>query len=159
MTEEISVVYYSRTGNTKKVAGLIASELGCDTFRIHDKKDRSGFLGYLKGGWDAWRENRTEITLKEEIDLSEDRLLCLGTPVWASNPTPAVRTFLAERKERLEKVAFFCTLGGTGDEKTFQELGNISGKTPLTTLAVREKEIESGTYKERVKAFAERLLE
>ncbi len=156
MVSEGLVVYYSRTGNTKKVGELMASKLDYGSRRIIDKKDRSGISGYLKGGWDAWREHLTDIDLgKKEEDLSKYELVVIGTPVWAGKPAPAVSTYLSKRKDKIDKIAFFCTLGGSGYESTFQCLKNISGKEPVTTLAVREKEIEDGSYKKAVKNFVE----
>ncbi|MEF8873690.1 MAG: hypothetical protein V5A88_03345 [Candidatus Thermoplasmatota archaeon] len=156
MSGEGLVVYYSRTGNTEKVGESMASKLDYGARKIIDKKDRSGISGYMKGGWDAWRENLTEIDLRrKEEDLSNYELIVIGTPVWAGKPTPAVRTYLSEKKEEIEEIAFFCTMGGSGYERTFQHLEEISGKEPVSTLAVREKEIEDGTYERAVKNFVE----
>jgi len=44
------VAYYSRTGNTKKVAVEIAKNLKADIDEIIDKKDRSGMIGWIIGG-------------------------------------------------------------------------------------------------------------
>ena len=40
------VVYYSRTGVTKKVAEAISRKLGSDVEEIIDQRDRSGPKGY-----------------------------------------------------------------------------------------------------------------
>ncbi|MDY6965570.1 MAG: hypothetical protein SVM80_06305 [Halobacteriota archaeon] len=37
------LVYYSRTGTTKKVADAISDIINCDIEEIVDTKDRSGF--------------------------------------------------------------------------------------------------------------------
>ena len=55
------VVYYSRTGNTKHVAEMIAGALKADLEELVDKRGREGFLGYLRSGRDAIRDKTTEL--------------------------------------------------------------------------------------------------
>ncbi len=151
------VVYYSRTGNTKRVAESIADTLQFETREIIDKKDRSGFLGYMRGGWDAWREKRTQIERKDKRDLSSYDIIVIGTPVWAAKPAPAINTYLAEKREKIKDVAFFCTCGGSGYKSTFSHLKKIGGMEPESTLMVKENEIEAGEHKDKVKKFAKGL--
>ncbi len=138
MNKKILVVFYSRTGNTKKLAEKIARKLDADIEEIIDKKSRKGILGYVFGGRDAFRKSTTEIIFKK--DPEKYRLVVIGTPVWAGTVVPAVRTYLIENKSKLKKVAFFCTFGG-GAGKTFKEMGEISGK-PLATLGLKDKNSE-----------------
>ena len=44
------VVYYSRTGNTRKVAEELADTLKCDIEQIIDTQKRSDVLGFLRSG-------------------------------------------------------------------------------------------------------------
>jgi hypothetical protein len=60
------VVYYSRTGNTEKVALELANELNADIERIIDTKDRSGAIGYLVAG--------KETTQKVPAQIEKPRL-------------------------------------------------------------------------------------
>lgn len=55
------VVYYSRTGTTKRIGEEIAEALGADSVEIFDQKSREGMIGWLKAGWDARRRKVTEI--------------------------------------------------------------------------------------------------
>ena len=57
------VIFYSRTGNTKKVAENIANDLNCDIEEIFDTKNRAGSIGWLSAGKDANTKKLT--TLKE----------------------------------------------------------------------------------------------
>lgn len=70
--------------------------------------------------------------LKEyKIDPANYDLVALGTPVWAFNFTPPIRTFLKENKISGKKIILFCTHGGaTG--KTFANLSkSLSGNEIL----------------------------
>lgn len=150
------VVYYSRTGNTKKIGEIIADLLDFETKEIIDKKDRSGLFGYMKSGWDAWREKRTEIEGKEERDLSDYDLIVIGTPVWAAKPAPAINTYLEDKKGEIKRTAFFCTYKSSGHESTFKKLKNISDLEPADTLAITEDEIKNEDYERDIKKFVER---
>ncbi|MBE3088681.1 MAG: flavodoxin family protein, partial [Actinobacteria bacterium] len=46
-SRNILVVYYSRTGTTRKVAEYITKQLGADMEEIIDMKKRSGIWGFL----------------------------------------------------------------------------------------------------------------
>jgi len=61
----ILILFYSRTGTTKKVANLISENLNCDNEEIFDTKNRKGFFGYIKSAKDAMRKN---LTILEKID-------------------------------------------------------------------------------------------
>jgi len=45
------VVYFTRTGNSKRVAEKIANKLSCETIQITDNINWKGILGFLKGGY------------------------------------------------------------------------------------------------------------
>jgi flavodoxin len=104
------VVYYTRTGNTKFVAETLAATIGSDTEEVVDLKKRSGSLGFLLGGKDATQGKETQIG---EIKRSpkDYELVFLGTPVWASAPTPAIRTYIKHNDLTGKKVALFFTCG------------------------------------------------
>ncbi|MBS3816310.1 MAG: flavodoxin [Candidatus Thermoplasmatota archaeon] len=150
------VVYYSRTGNTEDVGEQIARRLDCETLKVSDKKERSGVTGYLKGGWDAWRGKKTEIEMMEE-DISDRDLIIVGTPVWAGNPSPAVRTYLSRKKSDIDDIAFYCTCGGSGYEGTFEAMEKITGKEPLATVVVKEKRVKEGNYEGKIGKFLEKI--
>jgi len=59
--KNILIVYYSRSGFTKQLVQELAVHLHADLEEIIDKKDRSGAIGYLFSGRDAWQEKTTEI--------------------------------------------------------------------------------------------------
>ncbi len=145
------IAYYSRTGNTEKVARDLSKMMGAHIERIVDRKDRTGIFGFLGAGWAAFRKKETRIEEPKKSPTEYD-LLIIGTPVWAGYPTPAVRTYINRKREEIEEVAFFCTCSSSGSEKTFQELKRISGTQPSGTLALREKEIGGKGYRKRLKS-------
>lgn len=152
------VVYYSRTGNTKKAGEEIARELGCDVEEIVDTVNRAGPIGYIMAGKQASGKELTKIKPITK-DLSQYDLVIIGTPVWAATMSSAVRTFIVENKDKLKGVAFFITLGGTGEASALQGMEEACGKRPVATLTILARNINSGAYMDALKKFVGRLKE
>jgi flavodoxin len=104
------IAYYSRTGNAKFVAETIAATIGADVEEVVDLKKRSGTLGFLSGGKDATQGKETQIG-ETKRSPKDYELIILGTPVWASALTPAIRTYINHNDLSGKKVALFFTCG------------------------------------------------
>lgn len=154
MEPKILIVYFSRSGNTESVAALIASKLNADSEKLSEQgTDWSGVWGWIKAGRAAWKEESTSIEKLKKEPKDYD-LVVIGTPVWAWNLTPAVRSFLTVYKDDLKKVAFFATEGGSGHEKAFKNMETLAGKAPVATAFVLEKECKDpAKADEKAKAF------
>mgnify|MGYP001024860621 CR=1 FL=1 len=100
------VIYYTRTGNTRFIAETVAAELGADIEEVIDLKNRQGRLAFLPAGRDAMRGKETEIAQTKRTPTDYD-LIIIGQPVWAGNPTPAIRTYLNKNDLSGKKVAVF----------------------------------------------------
>ncbi len=113
------VVYYSRTNNTKEVSKIIAEEKNAQILEVKDKKSRNGAVGFLMGGFDAIRGNKTSITY-DKVNLAEYDNIYIGTPVWASKPTPAILQFIEDNDFTNKNVYTFATMGGSGGSSTIK---------------------------------------
>jgi flavodoxin len=149
------VVYYSRTGNTEKVANEIAQALGADTETIIDKKSRKGPIGWLSAGKDSTRKIPADIE-EPKKEPSAYELVVIGTPVWAWTVSAPVLAYLNKFTGKLPEVAFFLTYDGNM-EKTFEDMTAAAGKTPKATLAVHHKELKRGAHAGQVKEFVAKL--
>ncbi|MEW6075576.1 MAG: NAD(P)H-dependent oxidoreductase [Candidatus Omnitrophota bacterium] len=113
------IIYYSFSGNTQKVASLLHTYLQdkgqSELIRLKDLKEPQGFFTQARK---ALVHAKAEIA-ETKLNLTEYDLICLGTPVWAFGPAPAVNTYLArcfglEGKE----VMLFSTYGsGSGNTR------------------------------------------
>lgn len=146
------VVYYSRTGNTRKIAEELADALGCDVEEIIDTKKRSGIFGWLRSGRDASNKNLT--VLKDTInDPSQYDLLIIGTPIWGGHVSTPVRTYIHQNQGNFNSVAFFCTASGDKFDGAFNDMKELCGAAPVETLGVSDKEIKKGSYKTKIQDF------
>ena len=147
------IVYYSRTGNTRTIAGELVAALEADVDQIDDRRDRSGVLGYLRCAREALKKRTIEL-VPPAYDPSSYDVVVLGTPVWAGNISSPLRSYVAAHKTQLDQVAFFCTQGGSGADKVFRDLAQLCGRSPIATVAVNEREIEKRAYAQRLGSFA-----
>ena len=110
------IVYYSYSGNTEKVAKILVDFLKdkdfmVDTLRLKPKNERgSFFLQCLE----ALRGKRAVLSGDLNFDLAGYDLVCIGSPVWAFSPTPAVNTYLDKLLNAAGKDAIVFTTYGSG---------------------------------------------
>jgi flavodoxin len=150
------VVFYSRSGTTKKAAEAISRALECNIEEIVDTKSRKGLFGWLRSGRDAMRKKLTVIQ-PTKLNLAEVDIVIIGTPNWGNLLAPAIRTYIEQNKASFKKVAFFCTAGGSSFEKPFKELELICGKSPQNVLGLRQEEVKKGEITEKINQFIAKL--
>lgn len=89
----VAIVYYTRTGNTHVVAEELARRVAADLFPIQDTRSRRGVLGYLRSIFEALRHREVAI-IAPDVALARYRTVVIATPVWASNISSPVGTWL-----------------------------------------------------------------
>jgi flavodoxin len=150
------VVYYSRSGNTKKAAEIIAQHLRADQEELIDLTNRNGFWGWLFAGRDAWRKRMTKIG-PTKMNPSAYDLVILGTPMWAASITPAIRTYISQNQSKIKKVAFFITKGGVPGKNALNDLQTICGQKPVAIVELAEKELKTGEGFRLIEKFCRAL--
>ncbi|MEW5825704.1 MAG: flavodoxin [Candidatus Bipolaricaulota bacterium] len=153
------VVYYSKSGTTRRVAEEIARALGADLEEIVEVgTQRSGLVGYLRAGRDAMRERASQIRPATKRPADYD-VVFVGSPVWGWNLAPAVRSYLAAANLEGKPVALFCTMASSGDRRTFSAMRSLArGSESLGELAVAASELKSpDTLAQRVAVWAREM--
>lgn len=150
------VVYFSRTGTTRKVAEAIARSVGADIEAIHEQKDRLGLRGYLRSAFDATLGRWVPIDAIGRDPTRYD-LVIVGTPVWGWSLSAPVRAFLSNQARRLPRVAFFVTEGGGGDRRVFGQMAEVVGAEPVATLALVQRDVERGAATRAIESFVASL--
>jgi menaquinone-dependent protoporphyrinogen IX oxidase len=150
------VVYYSRTGVTKKVAQVLSGMLCCDLEGVVDLKNRDGIKGYVIAGKDAVAKRLTEIQVPLKEPAQYD-LVIIGTPVWAFTMASAVRSYITRYKSQMKKIAFFCTQGSAGSKATFKDMQELIGKAPEAVLELTTAEVSKDAYGAKLKEFLQKF--
>jgi len=142
-----AVIYYSYSGNTRKVAKTLVEYLSQKGEAKEIELvalDESG--NFFKQCLRARKYVRARIENKD-FDLSSYDLVCLGTPVWAFGPAPAVNTYLDNCRGTSGKQAvIFTTYGsGLGNEHCLnymQAALKEKGVTELKRFSIQDRKIE-----------------
>lgn len=110
------VVFYSFTGNTRLVAQTIAEVLKADLVEIEETKPRGkGAMTYMTGGYGAITNKASEIK-PVDIDFKQYDTIFIGSPTWASRPTPAINAFLLASNFEQHDIVPFFTGGGNNNK-------------------------------------------
>lgn len=153
---KIVIVYYSRSGQTRKIAELIGSKLNAEIEEIHDHKSRKGIFGFITSGNEAYLRKMPAIDPPKK-DPAQYDMVIIGTPIWAGNPSTPVRAFLKENQEKLKQVAFFCTSMGSNPKPAFEEMRKIIGQEPIEQMNVTTRDFRNQFYPEMVDEFVQRI--
>ncbi|MBE6493981.1 MAG: flavodoxin [Methanosphaera stadtmanae] len=144
------VIYYSRSGNTKKIARIIKKEVNADIIEIKDKTRRVGTLGFLKGIMDSIRNQDTKIE-PSFIDVSKYDLIYIGSPVWASKPAPAIIQLLHNTDFTGKKVITFDSMMASGGEATINFMNEIvesqGGRVIKSFSIMNNQDLKESTMK------------
>jgi flavodoxin len=125
-----AIIYYSYSGNTKRVAEVLGEYLRqkgeVDLLELVAPKESRSFFGQVRR---AFAKAKTALG-PVNFDLSGYNLICMGTPVWAFAPAPAINTYL-EKCAGVEgkEVILFATYGsGLGRERCLDYMQGILSK-------------------------------
>ena len=119
------VVYFSYTGNTRKIAQKVKEELHCDILELKPVKPYSTDYQTVVD-----EEQNNESTKKTpeiqdiNIDLNNYDEIIIGTPVWWYTIAPVVRTFLKQNDLTKKTIIPFATNAGWLG-RTFKEIENL----------------------------------
>ncbi|WP_090692401.1 flavodoxin [Paraburkholderia phenazinium] len=153
----ILVVYFSRSGTTRRLAKSLAERLNADIEEICDYRNRSGPGGYLRSLIQAIRQRPAEI-VPHELDVASYDLVIIGTPVWAGSVSTPVRAYLAENSPYFRHVAFFCCLGGRGSESAFSQMRALAAMPPLAELKVSAGDLKRGEENRLIHGFVDKVM-
>ena len=146
------VVFYSRTGTTKKVAETIADILKCDIEEILDTKKRTGVLGYIRSVLDAVRKKLTVIKEVQKVSASYG-ILIIGTPIWMNTMSTPIRTYITQYKDGFNKVAFFAQAVLGTAHNTIKEMEGLCEKKPIGVLGLKKEEVTKAEYLRKTKGI------
>ena len=145
----VLVVYYSRTGATRKVAEELAAITGWDLEPVIDTRSRGGVIGYLRSAADSLFRRPTKLIPPRHNPANYD-LVVVGSPVWNGSVSTPIRTWLEERRGDLPALAFFATEGSRGAPRAFHQMAALAGGMPIATLELSSMELRHGSLAPRI---------
>jgi|GEM_PF-2915306 len=99
------IVYYSKSGNTKRLAEALANANGMEVFSLAAQKPEGMLRGAAKSFF------RRSSAVKEMPCLAGAERIILCTPVWAGTFPPVMRGFLQKAVWEDKAVTLLLTCG------------------------------------------------
>lgn len=150
----VLIVYFTRTGNSKKIAEQISIKLNCEVDEIIDQKKWKGIRGFLKGGLNSICEKTTKISyVKNPKDYD---ILIIVSPVWATKVPPAIRTYIVENINSMKKYALIINNNGGNIKKAFNNFKKILSK-PITEYGTCSKDIDTDACQKCFEEFSDAI--
>jgi len=143
------VVFYSLTNKTKLVSQTIAEALQAGLVEINEVKPRRrGFMTYLTGGFAAITNKGSKIS-PIDVNLRQYDTVFIGSPIWASRPTPAVNSFIYANNFEDQSIVPFFTMGGNNSDKALENItakiersqGKVIGSFAIKSYGLTDEEI------------------
>lgn len=141
-----AVIYFSKTGNTAKIAKHIAKELDAPIEGIV-RLGGGGVLGFFREIAQSLSGKQPNI-LPLSLDISAYDRIIIGTPVWAGNVSSPVTSFLAQYGGGIQSAAAFITHGDAKNPypDVFEQLQTMLGKKLCATFSVSSQTVKSDAY-------------
>jgi len=152
--DSILVVFYSNTGNSRRLAQLLSTQKGWPTGEVVEQHPRSSML---RSVLDSLLRRRPAVQYKGP-DPTGFRTVVLVAPIWMYRLASPMRTFVHDWRKQLDRVAVLVTMGRRGGSNAAAEIGNILGHDPVLSEVVTARAIEDGSCAEAVNAFGDALV-
>ena len=153
------VIYYSNTGNTQKVAKMLADRLGADLAEVTCAAYLRWY-GSLAMAWDSVTRHTPKVDVLVPVGAEYD-LVVAGGPVWAAHAAPPIMALAKQGFWKRARPAFFVTCSGTSPkyppEPAIEEMKSMTSLEVVSTLVVREADFQSGQAAVLVDEFAKSL--
>ncbi|NNE54110.1 MAG: hypothetical protein HKN30_17110 [Sulfitobacter sp.] len=104
------IVFFTRTGHTKRVAKRLAQALSADLIPMRAPQYEKGFRGYMRAAIDSLR-HINEHTPQDFESLTDYDRIVLCAPVWTSFPAVPLRGLLHGNVALPSSVSLFLTSG------------------------------------------------
>lgn len=158
---KILIVYYSFDGSCKFVAEEINKNVNAEILELEPKEEfqAKSFWKYVLGGKQVLTNKKPKLkNIEKEINSYD--FIFLGTPVWAWNYAPPLKTFFSEYAIKNKKVALFCCSGGE-KSKTLENMkkelheSEVIGEIEFIKPLKEKKD----NVKEKIGSWVDNILE
>lgn len=109
------VLFYSRSGNTRRISQIIAAQTGADLLEIKTASEYpSEYDAVVSQGRKEIQEKYRPPLCPISMNWEQYEVVFLGTPNWFGTMVPPMTSFLWEWMPTDKVIIPFCTHGGGG---------------------------------------------
>lgn len=96
------IIYYSRSGETEKIAEYIAKKLNCESVRLKTAEKYNGVFGYIKACFACIPGKKFNLLpLNTNSGIEEYERIFICAPVWVEGVCPVVKQFAVDYKNKI----------------------------------------------------------
>lgn len=118
--EKILIAYFTRSGNTEKLADMIADKTGGTKFRIETETAYpQDYDAVLEQASEEKEQNARPLLKTRVEDMSDYATVFLGYPIWFGDTPMAIHTFLESYDFNGKKIIPFCTSGSSSPQTSY----------------------------------------
>ena len=121
------ISYFSASGETRKVAQLIATTIQGDLFEIEPLTPYTDadldWTNKMSRTSQEMNDKSFRPPIKNKVEKMEDYdTVIIGYPIWWFTAPTIINTFIEENPLENKKIYLFCTSGGSSIDKSVKEL-------------------------------------
>lgn len=121
--EKILIAYFTRSGNTEKLADMIADKTGGTKFRIETETAYPQDYSEVLEQASEEREQNARPLLKGRVEnMSDYGTVFLGYPIWFGDTPMAIHSFLESYDFTGKKIIPFCTSGSSSPQTSYESV-------------------------------------
>ncbi len=150
---KVAIIFYSFTGNTRKVASVIKDFLIKQNVEVKflELKPKLESKRFVQQAAQSLFAKKVKLVGENIPDISDSDHIFLGTPVWAFAPAPAMRSFIQDCKTlKNKKTSLFETYGsGLGKEKCLNKMETLLFKkanSVVNKFMISDKKVDDNKY-------------
>ncbi len=145
----VLIVHYSFTGTCRRIGEALQARFGWAAGEITDAVPG-------RGNWrcvlDSLLRRRPSIRYAGPAIRSFDTVV-LVAPIWVYRLAGPMRAFVTEHRGELPSVVLVTAMGGRGAPNALAEVTDILGRPPALFLPLTTREVEDGSFVERLEGF------
>jgi flavodoxin len=144
-SSKILIIYFTRTGNTEKIANYINKATNIEKFKIEPKTEYpSSYDETLTIARNEQSSNSRPEINNPLTDVSKYDIILLGYPLWYSHLPNIVMTQLELLNLNNKKIYPFNTHGSSGIGSSVNDIKNIvSGASVNNGFPIQQKNVEN----------------
>lgn len=125
MDKKTLVVYFSYSGNTRKIAEYIQRKLKCDILEIKPVIPYSeDYQTVVDDEQNSQSSNHIPKIQEINVDINNYDRIIIGTPTWWYRPSPCIRAFILNNDLSNKEIIPFATNAGWLG-RTFKEIKEL----------------------------------
>ena len=139
------VAFFSRTGNTRKIATMIQAGVGGDLFEIQTIVPYPSDYEAVKAQAMREQESGFKPALKGQVrNFDSYQVIFLGYPIWWAKIPPPIASFLSQYSFSGKTIVPFCTHQGSHFGQTLSDIRKLCPQANLADgLAVWGRDVDN----------------